>query len=101
MIFSAIVSHPDIPYLINKVGQFLNNYKNLHSEAVKRIVTNLVNTVDFGMEIEQKNAKSSYQVFQMRITELTLRHVGQRSVILFVLLMGSSDGHLNDKRLYP
>lgn len=49
LLFAARVTRPDIEYAVNTASQFLNNYRTIHWNAVKRILRYLAGTIDYGI----------------------------------------------------
>lgn len=47
LLFAARISRPNIEFSVNKVSQFLTNFKDILWQAVKRIFRYLVGTVDY------------------------------------------------------
>lgn len=52
LMFLALVSRPDIAYAVNVVSRFMNNYNQVHWNAVKRIIRYLKGTINFAIEFK-------------------------------------------------
>lgn len=50
LMFLAVVTRPDLAYSVSAVSKFLNNHNKSHWQAVKRIISYLVGTIDVGIE---------------------------------------------------
>jgi hypothetical protein len=47
------ITRSDISFYVNKLAQFMNNPTGLHWQAVKRLLRNLKETVQFGVQFNQ------------------------------------------------
>jgi transposase InsO family protein len=50
LMFLAVVSRPDIAFAVNTVSKFLNNHNDEHWRAVKRIISYVSGTIEYGIE---------------------------------------------------
>jgi hypothetical protein len=50
LMFLAVVSRPDIAVAVNTVSKFLNNHNDEHWRAVKRIISYVSGTIEYGIE---------------------------------------------------
>jgi hypothetical protein len=50
LMFLAVVSRPDIAFAVNTVSKFLNNHNDEHWRAVKRIISDVSGTIEYGIE---------------------------------------------------
>lgn len=58
LLYLSVATRPDISYTVGVVSRFLSNPKEVHVNAVKRILKYLKGTVDFGI-IFEKNSKQT------------------------------------------
>jgi len=49
LMFLALVTRPDIAFAVNVASRYVNNHKNNHWMAVKRIFTYLLSTIDYDL----------------------------------------------------
>jgi hypothetical protein len=50
LMFLVVVSRPDIAFAVNTVSKFLNNHNDEHWRAVKRIISYVSGTIEYGIE---------------------------------------------------
>ena len=60
LMFLAVVTRPDIAYAVNLVSNFLNEHKDSHWQAVKRIIAYLIDTAN--MRIEFRTSGSGIEL---------------------------------------
>ena len=53
LMFLAVVSRPDLAYIVNYLSRFMCNYDKSHWEAVKRVIRYVNTTVDYGIEFKR------------------------------------------------
>ncbi|CAH1109761.1 unnamed protein product [Psylliodes chrysocephalus] len=52
LMFTAVVSRPDIMYAVGVVSRYVTNYSTIHWNAVKRIIRYLKSTIYYGIKYE-------------------------------------------------
>lgn len=59
LMFLSIVSRPDISFAVNLVSKFLNRHSKEHWRAVKRIISYVAGTVDYGIKYQGEDGRLS------------------------------------------
>lgn len=80
LMFLEIVSRPDISYAVHTVSKFLNKHNNSYWQAVKRIISYLVGTVNMGLEYRAGGAKIEFLGYSD--AELLLGRLNARNLSL-------------------
>jgi len=62
LMFLVLVTRPDIAFAVNVVSRYVNNHKNNHWMAVKRIFKYLLNTIGCGLLYENQDKNNEVLV---------------------------------------